>query len=41
MKYRKDALYAATKMISYLHEKLDELDDKLVYTTGKIACYRT
>ncbi|SMC64258.1 Zn-dependent hydrolase [Papillibacter cinnamivorans] len=39
MKYRKDALYAAAKTIQYLHDELDELDGKLVYTTGKISCH--
>lgn len=39
MKYRKDALYAAAKTIQYLHDQLDELDGKLVYTTGKISCH--
>ena len=39
MKYRKDALYAAAKTIMYLHEELDKLDNKLVYTTGKISCH--
>lgn len=39
MKYRKDALYAATKTIQYLHDELDELDSKLVYTTGKISAH--
>ncbi len=39
MKYRRDALYAATKTIQYLHDELDELDSKLVYTTGKISCH--
>jgi len=39
MKYRKDALYAATKTIQYLHDELDKLDSKLVYTTGKISAY--
>jgi len=39
MKYRKDALYAAAKTIQYLHDELDELDSKLVYTTGKISCH--
>lgn len=39
MKYRKDALYAAVKTIQYLHDELDELDGKLVYTTGKISCH--
>jgi N-carbamoyl-L-amino-acid hydrolase len=39
MKYRKDALYAAARTIQYLHEELDKLDKKLVYTTGKISCH--
>ena len=39
MKYRKDALYAATKTIQYLHDELDKLDDKIVYTTGKISAH--
>ncbi|BCZ47463.1 Zn-dependent hydrolase [Clostridium gelidum] len=39
MKYRKDALYAATKTIQYLHDELDKLDGKLVYTTGKISAH--
>ena len=39
MKYRKDALYAATKIIQYLHNELDKLDEDLVYTTGKISAY--
>jgi N-carbamoyl-L-amino-acid hydrolase len=39
MKYRKDALYAAAKTIQYLHDELDELDSKLVYTTGKISAH--
>jgi len=39
MKYRKDALYAAVKTIEYLHNELDELDKKLVYTTGKISAH--
>ncbi len=39
MKYRKDALYAATKTILYLHDELDKLDSKLVYTTGKISAH--
>ncbi|MEG1742415.1 MAG: Zn-dependent hydrolase, partial [Acetivibrio sp.] len=37
MKYRKDALYAAVKLIQLLHEKLDLLDEKLVYTTGRMV----
>lgn len=39
MKYRRDALYAATKVIQYLHDELDQLDSKLVYTTGKISAH--
>ena len=39
MKYRKDALYAAVKTIQYLHDELDQLDSKLVYTTGKISAH--
>jgi N-carbamoyl-L-amino-acid hydrolase len=39
MKYRKDALFAATKTIQYLHDELDKLDGKLVYTTGKISAH--
>lgn len=39
MKYRKDALYAAAKTIQYLHDEFDELDSKLVYTTGKISAH--
>lgn len=39
MKYRKDALYAAAKVIDYLHTELDKLDDGLVYTTGQIICH--
>ena len=39
MKYRRDALYAAVKTIQYLHDELDELDGRLVYTTGKISAH--
>jgi N-carbamoyl-L-amino-acid hydrolase len=39
MKLRKDALFAAVKTIAYLHEELDKLDEKLVYTTGKISAH--
>ena len=39
MKYRRDALYAAAKTIQYLHDELDKLDGKLVYTTGKISAH--
>lgn len=35
---RKDALYAASEAIQYLHRELDKLDSKLVYTTGRIIC---
>ena len=31
MKYRKDALFAAAKVLEYLHEELDKLDPELVY----------
>lgn len=37
-KMRKDALLAASEAILYLHRELDKLDDKLVYTTGRINC---
>lgn len=39
MRYRKDALYAACKTIQYLHDEFDQLDSKLVYTTGKISAH--
>ena len=39
MPYRKDALYAASQALIYLHEHFDNLDKKLVYTTGKISCH--
>lgn len=39
MKFRKDALYAAAKTIQYLHDEFDELEARLVYTTGKISCH--
>lgn len=39
MKYRHDALYAAVKVIQYLHDELDKLDPALVYTTGKISAH--
>ena len=35
----KDALFAASKVLIYLHQKLDELDKDLVYTTGEIVCH--
>lgn len=39
MKYRHDALYGAAKVLQYLHDELDKLDDELVYTTGEIICH--
>lgn len=39
MKYRQDALLAATSAIRYLHDELDKLADDLVYTTGEIVCH--
>lgn len=39
MKYRKDALFAAVRTIQYLHDELDRLDGRLVYTTGKISAH--
>lgn len=39
MKYRRDALYGAAKVLQYLHEELDKLDPALVYTTGEIVCH--
>ena len=40
MPYRKDALFAASQALLYLHQEFDKLDDKdLVYTTGKISCH--
>lgn len=39
MKYRHDALYGAAKVLQYLHDELDKLDDQLVYTTGEIVCH--
>jgi beta-ureidopropionase / N-carbamoyl-L-amino-acid hydrolase len=39
MKYRKDALYAAVKVLQYLHDELDKLEPALVYTTGKISAH--
>lgn len=39
MRYRKDALYAATRTIQYLHDAFDKLDNRLVYTTGKISAH--
>lgn len=39
MSYRQDALYAAAQALLLLHEKLDQLDPALVYTTGEIKCH--
>lgn len=40
MHKRKDALYAASKAICYLHEEIDKLAiPGLVYTTGEIVCH--
>lgn len=39
MQYRRDAFYGAAKLLCWLHEKLDELDEKLVYTTGRIQAH--
>ena len=38
MPKRRDALYAASKALCYLHEKIDKLAiPELVYTTGEIV----
>lgn len=40
MSKRKDALFAASQAIIYLHEEIDKLGyPELVYTTGEIACH--
>ncbi len=39
MRYRQDALYAASQVLTYLHNELDKLDSDLVYTTGEIKCH--
>lgn len=40
MPKRKDALFAASQVINYLHSEIDKLGDKeLVYTTGEIVCH--
>lgn len=40
MKKRRDALYAASKALCYIHEEIDKLDiPDLVYTTGEIVCH--
>ena len=39
MPYRKDAFFAASQALLYLHKEFDKLGDSdLVYTTGKIYC---
>lgn len=37
MPVRKDALYAMTAIIEYIHNELDKLDSALVYTTGEFS----
>jgi len=40
MPKRKDALFAASQTICYLHEEIDKLGyPELVYTTGEIVCH--
>lgn len=40
MPYRKDALFAASQALIYLHQEFDKIGDSdLVYTTGKISCH--
>jgi N-carbamoyl-L-amino-acid hydrolase len=40
MKKRKDALYAASQTICFLHDEIDKLGyPELVYTTGEIVCH--
>lgn len=40
MPYRKDALFATSQALLFLHEEFDKIGDKeLVYTTGKISCH--
>lgn len=40
MHKRQDALYAAAKALSYLHDEIDKLGrPELVYTTGEIVCH--
>lgn len=40
MPKRRDALYAASKALCYLHEEIDKLAiPELVYTTGEIVCH--
>lgn len=40
MPKRKDAFYAASKALCYIHEQIDKLNIKdLVYTTGEVVCH--
>lgn len=40
MEKRKDAFYAASMAVCYLHEEIDKLGIKgLVYTTGEVVCH--
>lgn len=40
MQYRRDALFAASQALVYLHEEIDKLGfADLVYTTGEIKCH--
>lgn len=40
MPKRRDAFYAASKALCYLHEEIDKLDiPELVYTTGEVVCH--
>ena len=40
MKKRRDAFYAASKALCYLHEEIDKLVvPELVYTTGEVVCH--
>jgi hypothetical protein len=40
MPKRKDAFYAASQALVYLHEEIDKLEiDGLVYTTGEVVCH--
>lgn len=40
MPKRKDAFYAASKALCYIHEEIDKLNiPNLVYTTGEVVCH--
>lgn len=40
MPKRRDAFYAASKALCYLHDEIDQLGvDDLVYTTGEVVCH--